>query len=197
MSWFNVPRLGPSGGEVSLNCQVIDVDEVPGNIELEQRNLSGANMKSYLRQNVPTITLTLARVPDSLMMVLRGFQSALTTLNFLHNSTLAVKYLMATSTTTTTVVIPPTSASGIVITGVYLRSDTGQTGTEYYTGSGSGFDATTGTITLHTALAGANTDVWVNYTYTGLSCWAKIASAKPHRGAYAGYWQVVLQLMGS
>ncbi len=196
MSWYSVPRLGASGGEVDLLCKALDVDIADGNVELEQRNLSGGMLKSYLRANVPVVTLTLAMVTDSLMSILRGFQSALSSLNFIHNSTLAVKYLMATSATTTSIVIPPTSASGITITGVFLQSDTGQTGTNYYSG-GSSFDASTGTITLASGLPDANTAVWVNYTFTGLSCWVKITSAKPHRGLYSGYWQVVLTLTGA
>lgn len=196
MSWYSIPRLGPAGGEIDLNCKVIDIEMPQNNVEMEQRNLLGANMKAYLRQNVPTATLTLALVPDALMSILRGFSAALKTLNFIHNSTLAVKYLMATSATTLSVVIPPSSASGVTITGVFLQSDTTQTGTNYFSGGGS-FNATTGTITLGSALPGANTDVWVNYTFTGLSCWARITSAKPHRGQYVGYWQVTLELTGA
>ncbi len=196
MSWFNVPRLGLSGGEIDLICQVLDVDGTQDNIEVEQRNLSGGLLKSYARQNVPSITLTLALVPDSLLAVLRGFCAALKPLNFLHNSTLALNYLMATSASVSSVVIPPTSASGVTITGVFLQSDSLQSGTNYYSG-GSSFDATTGTITLASALPGANTDVWVNYSYTGLSCFAKLTSVKPHRGQFSGFWQVTLELMGA
>lgn len=196
MSWFPIFRLGPSGGEIDFVCQVSDIQVTEDNVETEMRNLAGANLKSYLRANVPSITLTVARLPDAAAAIIRGFQSALSALNFVFNSSLAVKYLMGTSATATTIVIPPTSATGIVITGVFLQSDTAQTGTEYYTGAGSGFDASTGTITLHTALPGANTDVWVNYTFTGLSCWVK-AQLKPHQGVYSGYWQGTLTLTGA
>lgn len=194
MSWHPIFRLGPAGGERDFVCQVLDVSVNETNVEVEQRNLAGANLKAYLRQNVPDVTLTLARVSDALVAILRGFQSSLAPLNFLFNSSLTVKYLMATSASTTSVVIPPTSATGITITGVFLQSDYAQSGTNYFT-SGS-FDATTGTITLGSALPGANTDVWVNYTFSGLSCWAKV-TARPHQGAYKNFWQVTLTLTGA
>lgn len=195
MSWHPIFRLGPSGGERDFVCQVLDVNITENNVEVEQRNLAGANLKAYLRQNVPDVSLTLARVSDSLMSILRGFQSSLAPLNFLYNSSMAVKYMMGTSASTTSIVIPPTSATGIVITGVFLQSDYAQSGTNYYSG-GSTFDSTTGTLTLATPLPGANTDVWINYTFTGLSCWAKVV-ARPHQGAYKNFWQVTLTLTGA
>lgn len=195
MAWFPVFRLGPVGGELDFVCQVLDATTVEDDILVEQRNLAGANSRGYLRHNVPSVTLTLARLSDGLLAVLRGFKSSLAPLNFIFNSSLAVKYLMGTSATTISIVIPPTSATGIVITGVYLQSDYAQSGTEYF-GAGS-FDPTTGTITLANPLPGANTDVWINYTFTGLSCWAKVTSAKPHQGAYSGFWQATLTLTGN
>lgn len=195
MSWHPVFRLGPTGGEIDFVCQVVEVQVNEANIEVEQRNLAGANLKSYLRQNVPDVTLNLARVSDSLMSILRGFQSSMSALNFLFNSSLTVKYLMGTSASTTSIVIPPTSATGIVITGVFLQSDYAQSGTNYFSG-GSTFSSTTGTLTLATPLPGANTDVWINYTFTGLSCWAKVM-ARPHQGMYKNFWQVTLTLTGS
>lgn len=195
MSWYSIPRLGPSGGEVDLNCRVMDVNVQEGNIQLEQRNLAGGMVRSYLRQNVPMVTLMLAMIPDSLMAILRGFQASMSPLNFIFNKTLTMRYLMATSASTTSIVIPLTSATGITITGVFLQSDTAQSGTNYFSG-GSTFSATTGTITLATPLPGANTDVWVNYTFTGLSCWVKV-NIRPHQGQYASYWQGNLELTGA
>ncbi len=195
MSWFPIFRLGPAGGEIDFVCQVIDVQVNEDNVEVAERNLSGAMLRAYLRANVPDLTLTLARLQDSDLAILRGLQSSLSALNFIYNKTLAVKYLMATSASTTSVVIPLTSASGVTITGVFLRSDAAQSGANYYSG-GSTFDASTGTITLASALPDANTDVWVNYTFSGLSCWAKV-QAKPHQGAYSGLWQATLTLTGA
>lgn len=195
MAWFPIFRLGPSGGEVDFICKVIDIDISEGNIETEQRNLVGKNLKSYLRQNVPQITITFSQLTDAALAILRGFQSALSPLNFIYNSSLAVKYLMATSASTTSIVIPPTSATGITITGVFLQSDTAQSGTNYFSG-GSTFDSTTGTLTLATPLPGANTDVWINYNFTGLSCWVRV-SPKPHQGVYKNFWQGTITLSGS
>lgn len=195
MSWHPIFRLGPAGGERDFVCQVLDVNVPENNIEVEQRNLAGANMKAYLRVNVPDVTLSVARLSDALLAILRGFQSSLAPLNFLYNSSLAVKYLMATSASTTSIVIPLTSATGITITGVFLQSDYAQTGTNYFSG-GSTFDAATGTLTLATPLPGTNTDVWVNYTFSGLSCWVKVV-VKPHAGAYKNFWQATITLTGA
>lgn len=194
MTWANFFKLGLLGGELTFDCQVSDIEVSEGNIQLEQRNLSGKLYRSYLSQNTPTISLSLMRVSDELLSILRGFQASLAPLNFIFNSSLAVKYLSATSTTTTTITIPLTSATGVVITGVYLQSDPTQAGTNYL-GSGT-FDAATGIISGITALPGANTDVFVNYTFTGISAWAKF-TAKPHRGVSANYWQGTLTLTGA
>lgn len=195
MAWNSNFKLGLLGGELDFPCQVMDIDPQEDNVELSQRNLSGAALKGYLRQNVPTVTITFAMLSDALLSILRGFQASNAALNFIYNTSMALKYLMATSATTTSVVIPLTSATGVVITGVFLQSDSAQSGTNYYSG-GSSFVAATGTITLASALPGANTAVWVNYTYTGISCWAKV-SPKPHQGVYKNYWQGTLTLTGA
>lgn len=195
MSWYNFFKLGLVGGELTFDCQVTDIDVLEGNIQVEQRNLAGALYRSYLRHNVPTVTLSLMRVSDELMSILRGFQASLAPLNFIFNSSLVMKYLAATSATVNSIVIPPTSATGVVITGVFLQSDPTQSGTNYFSG-GSTYDAATGTITLASALPGANTDVFVNYSFTGISAWAKV-TAKPHKGVSANYWQGTLTLTGA
>jgi hypothetical protein len=195
MSWFSAFKLGPLGGELSFPCQVVTIEVPEGNVDLEQRNLRGGMMRSYLRANVPQITMQLAQLSDGLLAVLRGFQQSLAPLNFIYNSSLQVKYQMATSQSTTVVVVPLTSATGVTINGVYLQSDYLQAGTNYYSG-GSTFDPVTGTITLATPLPGANTAVWVNYGFTGISCWVRVR-ATPHLGAYKDYWQATLELTGA
>ena len=195
MSWYPVFRLGPLNGELDFVCKVQSYSVTEDNIETEDRNLSGATLKSYLRANVPTITLNVAMLPDASAAIIRGMQTSLSALNFIFNKTLAVKYLQATSASTTSIVIPPTSATGIVITGVYAATDYSQSGTNYYS-AGSTFDATTGTITVATPLVGTNTDVLVNYTFSGTSCFVK-AALSPHTGDYSGYWQGNITLTGA
>jgi len=51
------------------------------------------------------------------------------------------------------------------VNGVWLKSDTGHTGTNYYVGDNGTFDAHTGMITLHTALPTDNEEVIISYTY--------------------------------
>lgn len=51
------------------------------------------------------------------------------------------------------------------VNGVWLRSDTGHTGTNYYTGDNGAFDSHTGQITLHTSLPSDNEEVLISYTY--------------------------------
>jgi hypothetical protein len=65
-----------------------------------------------------------------------------------------------TSTTTTTV---DTTWNIDTVEGVWLATDTGHTGTNYYTGG----SINGNTITLGTALAGATTNVIINYTALG------------------------------
>lgn len=194
MSWYPIFRLGPLGSELDFPCRIVEVNVEENNVELSQRNLSGALLKSYLRQNVPMITLQLALIPDSLVKILRGFQSSLSPLNFILNSSLAVKYLPATSQDQSTIVIPFTSASGIIITGVFNRADVTQMLTNFFPGGS--FNSSTMTITTGTLLPVGNTDVWVNYSFTGLSCWIKV-NLKPHKGVYSGYWEGTLTLTGA
>lgn len=194
MPWNNSFKLGLPGAELDFPCQVLNIDVAEGNIEVMQRTLAGRAKKSYLRTNVPTLTLQLARLTDSLLSVLRGLQQATSPLNFIYNNTLAIKYQTAVSQSTTSVVIPLNSASGVTITGVFLQTDVAQSGTNYYSG-GSTYDPTTGTLTLATPLPGANTAVWVNYTFSGINCWAQVR-ALPHQGLYKDYWQATLTLTG-
>lgn len=195
MSWYRYFKLGPLGGEIEFPCQAVSLDVNEGNVELEERNLLGASYKSYVRANVPDISIGFAQLSDGLMAILRGFQSALTPLNFIYNSSLNVRYFPATSQSTTVIVIPPSSVSGRVITEVFKASDYTQSIKNYY-GVGSTYDDTTGTITLSDSLGDDQTDVSINYSFTGLRCYAKV-SAKPHLGIYSGYWQGTIQLTGA
>ena len=200
MSWRPNFMLGPLGGEILIPCQVTKLSASEENVELSERNMLGASFKSYQRVNVPEMSLGFARLPDDFMAVLRGLAASLNPLNFIFNTTLAAKFFQATSQSTTSIIIPPMSATGVVITGVYLATDYAQAGTNYYS-AGSSFDATgggtgLGLITLATALAAAQTDVIINYTYSGISCYIKV-SAEPHLGAYSGYWQGTLTLSGA
>ena len=51
------------------------------------------------------------------------------------------------------------------VTGVWLRTDIGHTGTNYYEGANGGFNEHTGLITLHTTLPSDNEEVLISYTY--------------------------------
>lgn len=200
MSWAPRFKLGPLGGEVEFPCQAKAYTQNEGNVEVEEKNLLGAMLKSFQRVNVPDIAVQFARLPDAYMPFLRGFIASRNPLNFIFNTSLAVKLFAATSKTTTQVTLPPSSATGVAITGVFLASDYAQSGTNYFSG-GSTFDPTGGgtglpLITLATALPAAQTDVTVNYTYAGVACYAKL-SVKPHRGAYVGYWEGTLTLTGA
>jgi len=69
---------------------------------------------------------------------------------------------MLTSTLTTVVIVPNTII--LSVQGVWLQSDPGHTGTDYY--AGGSFDAYTGYLTLGTALPSGTEPVLVSYTYT-------------------------------
>ena len=66
-----------------------------------------------------------------------------------------------TSSATTTVTI--TNKPIYSVTGVWLATDTGHTGTNYYTGGS--YVVATGVITLGSVLSGATTAVIINYSY--------------------------------
>jgi len=51
------------------------------------------------------------------------------------------------------------------VSGVWLSTDPDHSSTEYYAGTGEGFDIYTGEITLHTSLPGPSVNVLINYTY--------------------------------
>jgi hypothetical protein len=57
-----------------------------------------------------------------------------------------------------------TNTKVLSVSGVWLSTDLGHIGTNYYTGGS--FDADTGILILGSALPGATTNVLINYTYT-------------------------------
>lgn len=66
-------------------------------------------------------------------------------------------------TSSTTSVVTITHTPIYSVTGVWLATDTGHTGTNFYTGGS--YIVATGVITLGSVLAGATTNVIINYSY--------------------------------
>lgn len=194
MTWNKNFKLGFPGYETEFAAQVMNVQVSEENVELQQRNLKGAMYWSFLRMGVPRVTMELARMTDATLAKLRGLRASMSILSFIFNTSLRVDYLYAVSTSTMSVVLPFTSARTITIVGVWLVTDPNKTGTNYFT-SGS-FSESTMTITLGSALPGANTEVFVEFTFLGYTCRMTALSPSPHQGANQNLWQAQVELTG-
>jgi hypothetical protein len=194
MTWNPRFKIGFPGYEVGIEAQVRALQVAEDNVEVQQRNLVGAMKWSFLRMGVPRIVMDLARMTDSTMAKLRGFRASLSVLSFIFNTALRVDYLYAVASSTTSVTLPFTSARTITIIGVWLTSDPGKAGTNYFT-SGS-FNESTMTITLGSALPAANSEVFVEFTFLGYTCRMTSLAPIPHSGASADLWQAQVELTG-
>lgn len=195
MAWLTSFRLGPEGYEVQIPMRVVALTMDIKHVETVQKNIKGNSKRTFLKVNVPMIMLQGAAVANDVLSTLQGLYQSQQVLNFRSKTDFAVKNQYLTSRTTTKVDLPNTSASGITITGVFLKTDPNRTGTNYFT-AGS-FNSTTGEITLGSALPGANTDVFVDYTFTGHKVLMTRLSPVPHQGQFQDLWQVGVELTGA
>jgi len=195
MSWLASFKLGPIGYELPITARIMALGFDFRHVEAMQRNILGGLRRSLLRVNVPIITLQAGAMSMDTMAKLQGLHSSQSVLNFKSNTAFKVLYQLCISTDTLTVILPATSASGITITGVFLKSDVNKSGTNYFT-SGS-YDATTRTVTLGTDLPDANAEVWVDYSFTGHSVLVTRYSPAPHQGQYQDLWQAGIELTGA
>ena len=195
MAWKTSFALGISGSELSLVGKVLNIVIEEKNIAVDSRNVAGDKRRSILKMLVPTISLDLAALTDAMVARLRGLRASQAVLNFICDGGMNVTDLVLTSTSTIAVTLPNTSCSGITIAGVYLATDTGRSGTNYYT-TGS-FNSATGIITLGSALPGANTQVVVDWTFTGRSVLMNTFTPIPHQGQFSNLWSAKVELEGA
>ncbi len=172
-AWLSSFILGRPGYEVSFEVQPEAMNVTEQSLVSLNRNLAGDLKKSVFRQGIPTVTINASYLTinqRNQFMSLIGLSD--TFLSFQIRDDL-VNNEQDTSTDTTHVTLQNNSiirldkllntggfSTIITVTGVYTSAVMGGSGTNYYTRS-------TGIITLGSALAGANTVVYIYYTYTG------------------------------
>ncbi len=177
-AWLSSFILGRPGYEVSFEVQPEAMNVTEQSLVSLNRNLAGDLKKSVFRQGIPTVTINASYLTinqRNQFMSLIGLSD--TFLSFQIRDDL-VNNEQDTSTDTTHVTLQNNSiirldkllntggfSTIITVTGVYTSAVMGGSGTNYYT-SGS-YARSTGIITLGSALAGANTVVYIYYTYTG------------------------------
>lgn len=195
MAWLTTFKLGIPGGELDLIGRVTIPSFDHKHVEQQQRNVAGDLKRTYLKTHVPIIGIQMTSLPMATIKRLLGFYKSLEPLNFISNNAFGVTDQQEISTSTTSVTLTNMCASGVTILGVYLRADTARAGTNYFT-SGS-YNATTRVITLGTPLPGANTQVWVDYNFTGYSVWMTALQPTPHEGHSQDLWRANIQLTGA
>lgn len=195
MSWLSTFKLGLPGLELDVKGRVASPRfEIVG-VENLQRNVAGDLKRTFLKHNVPTISLQLMALPMSVVATLTGLYHSRQVLNFLSNTAFSVDHQLETSSADDTVFLTKTGLTGITIVGVFLQADAANTGTNYFTGGS--YDAASREITLGTPLPSANESVWVSYTYTGHRVFITRLSPTPYRGESQDLWQASLELTGA
>lgn len=194
MSWLEVFLLGASGQELGLTMKVQSVTFDEKNVEQTQRNIAGDLKRTFLKVDVPVIAVSFLGASNDVHSRLKGMFQRKQILNLKAHTALGVRDQLERSTSTTKVTLTNTGASGISIVGVFLSSDFNKSGTNYFT-SGS-YNSTTREITLGSALPGANTDVIVDYNYTGHNVMVTRLNTMPHAGASKDLWMGTIELTG-
>jgi len=187
-------KLGVAGSEKWITFPVQDISMDMKDILAESANVQGDYYKSIFKVNVPTFSITGARLTIDDFNLFAGLKQRKALLNFKWRDDLAVIDEQNISTDTTHVTLYNTSASGITITGVWLLTDPTHAGTNYYT-SGS-YNTTTRVVTLGSALPGALTEVLINYAYTGHGVVIKSMSVSAMRGFRKNYLMCSISLEG-
>lgn len=195
MSWFPVFKLGPLGLEVGLRMQVAAVMSSMKNVEQIAENILGDKRRTILKMNVPQIAISFTAMPNETFYKIEGFRQSLDVMNLLMSDAFKVRYQFLTAASTTLVILPNTSATGITIDGVFLRSDTNRTGTNYF--SGGSFDPATFKITLGSALPSANEPIFVDYSFTGHKVMVTTFDPQPHDADSKDLWRGKLVLEGA
>jgi hypothetical protein len=162
----------------------------------ESKNLQGDYRKSIFKVNVPTFQLYGVKLTQTELNTFQGLKQRNALLNFKYRDDLKVIDEQNTSTDTTHVTLINTAATGITIDGVWLLSDPTHAGTDYYAGGGS-YNATTRVVTLHSALPGANTDVLINYSYTGHGVVILRLTPAALQGQQKNYYNVSFELQAT
>jgi hypothetical protein len=165
MAWLDCFKLGDAGSEIEFANNPSEVTFEDVEICDTDRNLAG-DKKKYFSKVGHKISLKYPMCEIAELNKLQSIKNAYGTFKrLLMNDALGIIDEPRISSDKDTVTIMPSSRAGITITGVWLYTDTGHTGTNYYTGGS--YNATTKTITLGTSLPASNMAVIINYSYQG------------------------------
>jgi hypothetical protein len=192
MAYLNPWKLGISGSEKDLSFIKQDFAFNHADIIQEKRNAQGDYRKTIFKVNVPSFSIKGVKLSQTDLNLFLSLKQRQALLNFKYRDDLSVVDEENTSTDTTHVTLINTAATGITITGVWLLTDPTHAGTNYYT-SGS-YNATTRVITLGATLPGANTNVLINYTYTGHGVVIKGMSQSAMQGQNKNYYLTAMEL---
>lgn len=195
MSFKTSFALGLAGSEMPLPMKVLAISREHKNVEAQNVTAAGDLRRSIIKVEVPLITMQAAAVPQATMARLRGFRHSQALLNFLAEDSISITDQICTASGASTVVLPNMSASGVTIAGVYLATDVNRTGTNYF--SGGSYDAPSRTITLGTPLPAENSQVVVDYAFTGHTVLLTRLLETPHQGQFVNLWQAMLELTGA
>lgn len=165
-------KLGKTGAEIGFTLNASEYVINPGGVENVQRVLDGNLTMSVLKALTPDISIA----GDDLSQT--NYNKFLSLLVYMAKTGIFLNFIPgqadtdmkiidepSTSTAANKVKIIKTSCSGITILGVWLAADTNHAGTNYYTGGS--FDSSTYEITLGSSLPGANSDVIIDWKYSG------------------------------
>lgn len=195
MAWFQNFLLGIEGSELEILAKILTPNFELKNVEQLIRNISGGLRRDIIKHGVDIVVLQTAAVPESTLARLRGYFQSKAVLNFKMNDALIVTDQLEISSDATHVTLTNTALTGMTISGIFLKSDVARALTNYF--SGGSFNGTTFVATLGSPLPGANTEVWVDYAYTGQSVMLTRLNAVPHEAANKDLWKVTVELTGA
>ncbi len=195
MSWLKPYSLGLAGYELPLMMQVLSFSMDHNNVEAQAMTVLGDLRRSIIKVHVPVIALETAALTEAVMARLRGLRNSQDLLNLKCKSAFTVTDQICIASTSGTVILPNMSASGVTIAGVYLATDIHRTGTNYFT-SGS-YDAASRMISLGADLPADNSEVVVDFSFTGHTVLMTKLVEMPHEGQYQDLWKASMELTGA
>ncbi len=195
MSWLSTFLLGRIGQELPLALQIVDINKNFRNAEMDQRNISGDYKRSLIKVGIPVIQVQFANATNDAISRLQGMRNRREVLNFKDRNDSGVRDQIETSVTDMSVFLTNTGVSGVTIVGVFLSSDYTKAGTNYFTGGS--YNDSTREITLGSALPDDETEVIVDYNYTGHRVVVTALDVHPHQGSYKDFWLGTFELTGA
>jgi len=193
MGYLATWKLGIAGQEKDITFIKPSFSFNHNDVIQEKKNIQGDYRKTIFKVNTPGFSIGGIKLTQTELNLFLSLKQRNALLNFMYRDDLAVVDEQNTSTDTTHIALINTAATGITITGVWLLTDPTHAGTNYYSG-GSSYDAVTRILTLATALPAANTNVLINYAYTGHGVIISGMSPVAMQGQQKLYYAVSMEL---